>query len=277
MRSQISNIKSLHSLRLCGCIAVIAAGGFIVANAAPPATTRPASTAPAHERRIGRYTYREQHDPNGIGKFYMGREIAHVMGHEAADWLERPEREQEEATSKLIPALKLRAGDVAADIGAGSGYYTTRLAKAVGPTGRVKAVDIQPEMLDLLKKKLADQKLTNVDLILGKEDDPKLPPDSIDLALLVDVYHEFEYPFEMTQHLSRALKPGGRIVLVEFRLEDAKVPIKRVHKMSEAQAIREMYAAGLHHKETIGILPWQHILVFQKRSTTSRPATGGAD
>src|SRR5205823_5316589 len=178
--------------------------------------------------------------PNGIGKFYMGREIAHVMGHQAAGWLERPEREEEEQPSKLIELLRLKAGDVVADIGAGSGYHAFRLAAKVGTKGKVLAVDIQPEMLALIRQRMRLKKVDNVEPIKGTEKDPKLPPNSVDLILMVDVYHEFDYPFEMTEGMIRGLKPGGRLVFVEFRLEDPKVPIKLVHKMTEKQVRKEM-------------------------------------
>src|SRR5262249_18825228 len=180
-----------------------------------------------------RYETRAEHDPNGIGKFYMGREIAHIMGHQAADWLERPEREQEEQPRKLIELLMFKPGEVVADIGAGSGYHKFRIAERVGPMGKVLAVDIQPEMLALIRQRMKAQKVTNVEPVQGTELDPKLPAGSVDSILMVDVYHEFEYPFEMTQAMIRALKPGGRLIFVEFRLEDPKVPIKLVHKMTE--------------------------------------------
>ena len=213
-----------------------------------------------------RYETRAAHDPNGIGKFYMGREIAHVMGHQAADWLERSEREKEERTSLLIEALKVRPGDVIADIGAGTGYHTRRLAPKVAPGGRIYAVDIQPEMLALLTNTMAQMKITNVVPVLGTIDNPKLPANSVDLALMVDVYHEFSHPYEMMEAISRSLKPGGRVVLVEFRAEDPDVPIKAVHKMSEAQAKKEMAAHPLEWVETINVLPWQHIIVFKKKT-----------
>jgi SAM-dependent methyltransferase len=211
---------------------------------------------------LTRYEVRQQHDPDGIGKFFMGREIAHVMGHQAADWLERPEREQEERPDLLLPALKIKPGDSVADIGAGTGYYTRRLAKLVGEKGTVYAVDIQQEMLDLLTNKMAELNIRNVKPILGTITDPKLPKASVDLILLVDVYHEFDFPYEMTQGMTRALKPGGRIAFVEFRGEDPKVPIKRVHKMTEAQVRKEMSLQPLKWQETIETLPWQHIIVF---------------
>jgi len=209
------------------------------------------------------YETRTQHDPNGIGKFYMGREIAHVMGHEAADWLERPERQDEERPDLLLTALKIKPGQVVADIGAGSGYYTRRLAKLVGEKGTVYAVDVQQEMLDLLTNKMAELKIGNVKPILGTIKDPKLPPASVDLALMVDVYHEFDFPHEMVQAICRALRRGGRLVFVEFRAEDPKVPIKAVHKMSEAQVKKEMAVQPLEWVETSEVLPWQHIIVFR--------------
>jgi len=210
------------------------------------------------------YETRKDHDPDGIGKFYMGREIAQVMGHLAAGWLERPEREREEAPTKLMEALKLRPGDVVADIGAGSGYFTFRIADKVGPKGKVLAVEIQQEMLDLIKARMKEKKVENIDLILGKEDDPKLPPSSTDLILMVDVYHEFEFPYEMTVNMLKGLKPGGRLVFVEYRLEDPEVPIKLVHKMTQKQVLKEMEVHPLKWEKTIDVLPRQHIMIFKK-------------
>lgn len=215
--------------------------------------------------RTNRYEIRAVHDSNGIGKFYMGREIAHVMGHQAADWLERPEREREEKTSQLIDALKFKPGEMVADIGAGTGYLTRRIAPRIRPAGKVFAVDIQPEMLDLLTNNAARQGITNVVPVLGTITDPKLPAASMDTILMVDVYHEFDFPYEMTDAMCRALKPGGRLVFVEFRGEDDAVPIKRVHKMTEAQVKKEMAPHPLVWKETIRSLPWQHVIVFTRK------------
>ena len=220
-----------------------------------------------------KYEFRQDHDPNGIGKFYMGREIAKVMGHLGAGWLERPEREREEQPSKLMQALQLKPGDVVADIGAGSGYFTFRLAEKVGPKGKVLAVDIQREMLDIIRRRMKTLRVTQVEPILGTEKDPKLPAESVDLILLVDVYHEFSQPFEMTENMVKALKPGGRLAFVEYRLEDPRVPILLVHKMSEKQVLKEMEAHPLKHVKTIGTLPRQHILIFEKKG---KPEPGAA-
>lgn len=216
-----------------------------------------------------RYEFRREHDRDGIGKFYLGREIAQVMGHEGAGWLERPEREKEEHPARLIAALKLKQGQVVADIGAGSGYHAFRMAPLVGPKGKILAVDIQPEMLALIRQKMEQTKVSNIEPVLGKIDDPKLPAESVDLILMVDVYHEFSHPYEMTMAMLKALKPGGRLAFVEFRMEDPKVPIKLLHKMSERQVIKEMSIHPLKHVETIRTLPWQHIIVFEKKPAKS--------
>lgn len=200
---------------------------------------------------------------DGTGKFYMGREIALVMGHQAIGWLERGNRESEEAPSRAIAALDLAPDDVIADIGAGSGYYTFRLAPLV-PEGKVVAVDIQPEMLAFLEKRKNKQGVTNIDTHLGAIDDSKLPPSSIDAALFVDAYHEFSHPYEMMQSIVRALRPGGRVFLLEFRAEDPTVRIKPLHKMTQAQAKREMAAVGLQWEHTADFLPQQHFMVFRK-------------
>ncbi|MCI0681711.1 MAG: methyltransferase domain-containing protein [Gemmataceae bacterium] len=212
-----------------------------------------------------RYEFRKDHDPDGIGKFYLGREIAQVMSHFGAGWLERPEREKEEHTSKLLPPLKIKPGAHVVDMGAGSGYYTFRLAGIVGKTGKVYAVDIQPEMLAIIGKRMKDKELKNIELVRGTETDPKLPAGKIDLILMVDVYHEFSHPYEMTEAMVKSLKLGGRLVFVEFRLEDDNVPIKLVHKMSEKQVLKEMKPHALRHVETQRHLPWQHVIIFEKK------------
>jgi len=217
-----------------------------------------------------RYELRQEHDPNGIGKFYMGREIAQVMGHQGASWLERPEREKEEHCSKLLPALKLKPGNFVADIGAGSGFYSFPLSKAVGPKGRVYAVDIQPEMLKIIRARMRNWDIKNIQPVLGAVADPKLKPASIDLILMVDVYHEFSHPYEMTVAMVKALKPKGRLVFVEFRLEDAKVPILVVHKMSQKQVRKEMEPHPLRHVETVNTLPWQHVIIFEKKEAEAK-------
>ena len=213
------------------------------------------------------YAFRQPHNPDGIGKFYMGREIARVMGHESAAWLERPERIAEEQPDQLVGLLNLRRGETVADIGAGTGYFTRRLAQAVGPTGRVLAEDVQPEMLTLLTNLTVRLGLTNITPVLGTVTDPRLPAASVDLALMVDVYHEFDLPYEMVQAICLALKPGGRLVLVEYRGEDPYVPIKPLHKMTEVQVKREMSVLPLYWSQTIERLPRQHIIVFRKRPT----------
>jgi ubiquinone/menaquinone biosynthesis C-methylase UbiE len=227
-------------------------------RAQDPPPTRPATRSAAEG-----YETLERPSRDGIGKAYMGREIAQVMGHLAAGWLERPEREAEEKPRLLIDNLKLEADDVVADIGAGTGYFTFRLAQRL-PEGKVLAVDIQQEMLDMLSARELELGLTNVEPILGDVDDPKLPAGSVDLVLMVDAYHEFDHPREMMAGIMAGLKPGGRVALVEYRGEDPSVPIKPLHKMTERQARREMTAAGLEHAETINVLPLQHLMIFRK-------------
>jgi precorrin-6B methylase 2 len=201
---------------------------------------------------------------DGIGKRYQGREIAHVMGWQAAPWLEREEREQEERTSVLITELGLKAGMVIADVGAGSGYLSRRMAPLVMPGGRILAVDVQPEMLALLAKTAEDPRYANIEPLLGAADDTRLAPDSVDLAIMVDVYHELEFPWEVLESIVRALKPGGRVAFVEYRGEDANVPIKALHKMTERQIRLEAGKHALTWERTSRRLPWQHLVVFRK-------------
>lgn len=204
---------------------------------------------------------------DGTGKYYMGREIAQVMGHLGAGWLERPEREREERPGLVIDAMALDSADVVADIGAGTGYFTFRISPRV-PGGSVLAVDIQPEMLALLESKKAEVGAENVEAVQGTLTDPGLPDNAVDAVLMVDAYHEFSHPREMMRSVERALKPGGRVLLIEYRGEDPSVPIKPLHKMTEAQARKELEAVGLRWVETRDTLPQQHILVFEKPAGT---------
>lgn len=207
---------------------------------------------------------------DGIGKIFMGREIAKVMGHPGIGWLERTDREMEEAPSKAIAMLELSPAMVIADIGAGSGYYSFRMAQLVS-SGRVIAVDIQQEMLDHLEMESERRKITNVQPHLGTIESIQLPPDTLDAVLMVDAYHEFSHPVEMLQSVHSALKPGGLIYLLEYRAEDRHVPIKPLHKMSEDQAVREFQALGFRFLENKQGLPWQHLLVFEKPRASNPP------
>lgn len=200
---------------------------------------------------------------DGLGKVYQGREIAKTMTWHGIPWLERPERAAREKPDAVIEALDLRPTDVVADLGAGSGYFSFRLAREV-PEGKVLAVDIQPEMLEAIEAKKGALGVENVEGVRGAIDDPNLPESSVDLALMVDAYHEFSHPHEMMTALFRALRPGGRVVLVEYRGEDPSVPIKELHKMTEAQATKEMAFVGLEHVETLDFLPDQHVLIFRR-------------
>jgi len=191
-----------------------------------------------------------------------GRRFAPVMGYQGAEWLERREREQEEEPDVALDALKIPKGASVADIGAGSGYITERLAARVGATGRVFANDVQPQMLEILSRRLAMKQITNVTLVQGTVDDPKLAPASVDLELMVDVYHELSRPQVMLRHLREALRPGGRLVLFEYRKEDPTVPIKPEHKMSVAEAKLEVEAEGFTLAKVDEALPRQHILIF---------------
>jgi SAM-dependent methyltransferase len=216
------------------------------------------------------YTYRNP-SPDGTGKFYLGREISRVMGHTGADWLERGTREREEAPDTLVEWLPLERGDVVADIGAGTGYFAFRISPRV-PEGRVLAVDIQPEMLEIISQRKAARGIDNIAPVLGAVDDTRLPAGAVDLVLMVDAYHEFSHPREMMASIVRGLRPGGRVVLVEYRAEDPDVPIKPLHKMTQKQARAEMSAAGLLWVETLDFLPRQHVMVFAKpRSDATSP------
>ena len=213
---------------------------------------------------LNQYTFKKG-DYNGIGKWYMGREIAHVMGYQGIDWLQRSEREKEENVSKLIENLKINSSDIIADIGAGSGYHVFKMAP-LAKNGFVYAVDIQVEMLMVIDKMKKSTKFKNVKTVLGTEKSIELPKNSIDKVLMVDVYHEFAFPVEMITSIKKAMKPDGELFLIEYRGEDSFVPIKKIHKMTQKQAVKEFEAAGLILKENIKNLPWQHCMIFVKKS-----------
>lgn len=209
------------------------------------------------------YTYKSG-SLAGIGKWYKGREIAHVMGFQGISWLERPEREKEENTSKLIRNLGIKLSDTIADIGAGSGYHVFKMA-LLAKQGVVYAVDIQEEMLEAIRTQKIETGLENVELIKGTEKSVNLQENSVDKILMVDVYHEFSYPVEMLASMHKALQKTGRIYLIEYRGEDNSIPIKKLHKMTEEQAVKEFEANGFTLKENITNLPWQHCMVFVKK------------
>ena len=209
------------------------------------------------------YTFKRG-DFNGIGKWYMGREISYVMGFEGISWLERFDREKEENVSTLIKNMKIKFNDTIADIGAGSGYHVFRLAP-LAKKGLIYAVDIQSEMLMAIEMTKESRKIRNIETILGNEKSVHLPNNSVDKILMVDVYHEFNFPVEMIASMKNALKSNGQLFLIEYRKEDSKVPIKKIHKMTEKQAVKEMEAAGFKLKKNIDNLPWQHCMVFIKR------------
>lgn len=208
------------------------------------------------------YTFKKG-DQNGIGKWYLGREIAYVMGFEGIDWLERSTRELEENTSTLIKNMNIQSTDVIADIGAGSGYHVFKMAPLV-PKGGVYAVDIQAEMLQAMLLDNRFKIYKNIELVLGDEKSVHLKENSIDKVLMVDVYHEFNFPKEMILSIKKSMKENGQLFLIEYRAEDESVPIKKVHKMSKKQSVKELKAAGFVLEKNIQNLPWQHCMVFVK-------------
>lgn len=209
------------------------------------------------------YDFNPDLSQGGIGKFYMGREISGVMGHQAAGWLERDQRTHEEMPDEVVANMALNATDIVADVGAGTGYFSFRMA-ALLPQGKVLATDIQPEMLAIMEQRKSQLGVHNVETVVGSIDDSGLAPESIDVALLVDAYHEFSHPWEMMNSINQALKPGGRLVLIEYRGEDASVPIRPLHKMTEQQVVLEMSVFGLILESNLDFLPWQHMLIFRK-------------
>lgn len=202
---------------------------------------------------------------DGIGKRYMDREISGVMGWQGAAWLERDKREREERTDLLLDALALKPGMVVADIGAGTGYLSRRMAPLVMPGGKIIALDVQPEMVEFLQTTVKRSGLSQIEVKLSTIDDIKLPKNSIDVAIMVDVYHELAYPYEVMNSIMQALKPRGRIVFVEYKAEDVRVPIKPLHKMSESQIKREAGIFALEWERTVSTLPWQHVVIFRKQ------------
>jgi SAM-dependent methyltransferase len=242
-----SRIWSFGNIRLALllCIACLHANG---STQSPPAAVYGQITASS----------------GGSGKVFAGREIAAVMSWHGAGWLERSERKTEERPDLLLDALNLKPGMTIADIGAGSGYYARQLAAITGPGGKVWAVDVQPEMLEIIKKQNQARGIKNIVPVLATERDVQIPEGSVDLALLVDVYHELQYPVEVMASLARAIKPGGQIALIEFRAEDKNVPIMPLHKMSEAQIKKEAALLGLTWVRTINKLPWQHVVILGK-------------
>jgi ubiquinone/menaquinone biosynthesis C-methylase UbiE len=207
-------------------------------------------------------------------KFYKGREIAQTMHYEGAAWLTRESRQREEDCETMLAALGIKSGQTVCDMGCGNGFYSLALAKLVGKNGKVLAVDIQREMLQMLKERAADEKLTNIELILGTVADPKLPENSVDLMLMVDVYHEFSHPEEMLAAIRKSLKPDGRVALVEFRAEDPNVPIKPLHKMSKEQIMKEFPPNGFKLVEEFAELPWQHLMFFERDDGVRPPSLG---
>jgi ubiquinone/menaquinone biosynthesis C-methylase UbiE len=201
-------------------------------------------------------------EPKGLTK-YLGRRVAQPMGYMHMNWLSRPERIQEENPQEMLEQLHLRDGLVVCDLGSGDGYHTLQMAPRVGPSGKIIAVDIQPQMLQELSRKLAEKKLENVETVLGELWDPKLPEHAIDLVLMVDVYHEFSHPVQMLAALRKALKPDGLIALVEFRAEDPTVLIRAEHKMTKAQILKEYKANGFKVAKEYDRLPWQHLMFMQ--------------
>ncbi|MCI0333273.1 MAG: class I SAM-dependent methyltransferase [Planctomycetes bacterium] len=210
-------------------------------------------------------------------KEYKGREIAQTMHYLGAGWLTRESRDREEDCTTMLKALDVMPGDVVCDMGCGNGFYTIKLAKLVGEKGNVIAVDIQREMLELLKDAAKQEKVGNIETILGTVVDPKLPKESIDLVLLVDVYHEFSHPEQMLAAIRKSLKPTGRIALVEFRAEDPDVPIKPLHKMSKEQIMKEFPPNGFKLVEEFDELPWQHLMFFQRDDAVGPPSRGGPE
>ena len=241
-------MKKVSRKYLLGMTLVVMAIAFMVTNFTYTPVALAQDSTPSY------YRQKAIHNPDGIGKYYMSREIAGVMGHQAMRWLERDSRQVEEKPDVTVEKLELKPDDVVADIGAGTGYFSLRMAQKV-PNGQVYAVDIQPEMLDALSFLQEEQGITNVETVLGEEDNPNLPANSIDLAFMVDAYHEFAYPREMMEGIYQSLKPGGRVVLLEYRKENPMIMIKPLHKMTQKQVKKELQVVGLEWQTTKEFLP----------------------
>lgn len=251
-----------------GRLAVVALGGLVamlaLAPAAPSDDTPPATQSTPTTQPRGKPAGPLRRGPQARARSYMGRPIADVMSYLGADWLFRPEREVEEQPERMLDALGIKEGWTVADVGAGAGYTSLRLARRVGPTGVVLASDVQPQMLQMLIRNAQRAQVENITPILCSQTYTGLPPNAVDLAIMVDVYHEMSDPAASLQGIRRALKPDGRLVLVEFRAEDPDVPIKPEHKMSVDQVRREIEPRGFRFKENLDFLPWQHIIIFEK-------------
>ncbi len=239
---------------LCGVCLVLFA--VIAAEPVGSAFAQQAASGAPDKQRVSRGPKR-----------YKGREIAVTMHYLGAPWLVRESRQREEDCALLLEALNIKPGQTVCDLGCGNGFYTLQLAKLVGEQGKVLAVDIQPEMLHLLDERAKAEQITNIEPISGTQVDPGFAPESVDLILLVDVYHEFSHPHQMLQAMRRALKPDGRIALAEFREEDPNVPIKPLHKMSKKQILKEFPPSGFKLVEEFDKLPWQHLMFFGRTET----------
>ena len=258
---------------IASLLTLLILGGPALAQEAPPDQVK--------EKAKPKATRRPRPAHADSGKTFMGREIADVMSYLGADWLIRPEREQEEQPEAMLDALKIKPGDTVADIGAGVGYTSARISKRVGPKGHVLATDVQPQMIKLLRDNMKTMGITNVKAIPCTPTETKLPDSAVDLAIMIDVYHECSDPIATLKGIRKALKPGGRLVLVEFRAEDPDVPIKPEHKMTVAQVKKEIEPQGFTFKELHDFLPWQHIIIFEKplkeKVATPKDSTNGKD
>ncbi|MDB5350739.1 MAG: methylase involved in ubiquinone/menaquinone biosynthesis [Planctomycetota bacterium] len=255
---------------MASLLALLILAGPAMAQEAPP-KDQPKEKAAAKTTRRPRPAHAD------TGKTFMGREIADVMSYLGADWLVRPEREQEEQPEAMLDALKIKPGDTVADIGAGVGYTSARISKRVGPKGTVLATDVQPQMIKMLRDNMKTMGITNVKAIACTPTETGLPDNAVDLAILIDVYHECSDPVATLKGIRKALKPGGRLVLVEFRAEDPDVPIKPEHKMTVAQVKKEIEPQGFAFKELHDFLPWQHIIIFEKPTKEKTDAPKGAE